>query len=230
MIRQKLQRTFWSIYGRFLWEKHQPPWKHDQIASVVHAIKHQSQIHGERVLDAGCGTGEHAAALANAGFAVVGVDYAPGMLLHAGKKIEPELLGELSFQQASLDEQLPFEDSAFDHVINISVLQAVADPMFTLQELRRVLRPDGTLFLLHVPKPDSHDRPLREVINYRIRHYDQVNLAEKLMIATKAWGDRTSKTRYWTVDEVKTMLKEAGFAVFAAPSEPVIMVHARKLR
>ena len=171
MMRQTLRRTFWSVYGRFVWEKHHPPWKQAQIKRVVNALKQQTHSKGERVLDAGCGTGEYTAALADAGFTAVGVDYALGMLRHAEKKVALSRRKQLSFQQTDLDTRLPFDDDSFDHIINISVLQTTANPHFVLNELLRVARPGGTLFLLHVPRPDSHDLPLRENIR-RAHQYD----------------------------------------------------------
>ncbi|MHB8467093.1 MAG: class I SAM-dependent methyltransferase, partial [Acidimicrobiales bacterium] len=46
---------------------------------------------------------------------------------------------------------LPFPDAAFDTVVCMLVLCTVADPMAALDDVRRVLRPDGQmLFLEHV--------------------------------------------------------------------------------
>ena len=73
-------------------------------------------------------------------------------------------MGAITFQQMSLNEPLVFPDAHFDHIINISVLQVVADPDWTLRELARVLKPGGTLLLLHVPRPAYHVLSLREEI------------------------------------------------------------------
>jgi ubiquinone/menaquinone biosynthesis C-methylase UbiE len=45
-------------------------------------------------------------------------------------------------------EALPFRDAAFDTVVSGLVLCSVADPSRALAEVRRVLRPDGTLRVL----------------------------------------------------------------------------------
>ena len=48
-------------------------------------------------------------------------------------------------------EALPFDDATFDTVVSTLVLCTVADPEASLDEIRRVLRPDGALlFLDHV--------------------------------------------------------------------------------
>lgn len=48
-------------------------------------------------------------------------------------------------------EALPFEDGSFDHAVSTLVLCTVEDPARALSELRRVLKPSGTLvFIEHV--------------------------------------------------------------------------------
>jgi SAM-dependent methyltransferase len=52
-------------------------------------------------------------------------------------------------------EVLPFDDAAFDTVVSTLVLCTVEDPGRALAEIRRVLRPDGSLlFLEHVRSDD----------------------------------------------------------------------------
>jgi SAM-dependent methyltransferase len=51
-------------------------------------------------------------------------------------------------------EALPFPDSSFDLVILDNVLEHVTDRPQTLREIRRVLRPDGLLYMV-TPKPFS---------------------------------------------------------------------------
>jgi ubiquinone/menaquinone biosynthesis C-methylase UbiE len=52
-------------------------------------------------------------------------------------------------------EQLPFEDASFDTVVSILVLCTVQDQSRALQEIRRVLRPNGRLLLSeHVRSED----------------------------------------------------------------------------
>lgn len=52
-------------------------------------------------------------------------------------------------------ERLPFSDAYFDTVVSTLVLCSVRDPAVALQEIRRVLRPDGTfVFLEHVADED----------------------------------------------------------------------------
>jgi ubiquinone/menaquinone biosynthesis C-methylase UbiE len=53
-------------------------------------------------------------------------------------------------------EELPFEDASFDFVVSTLVLCTVDDPTRALQEVHRVLRPEGQLlFLEHVRSDDA---------------------------------------------------------------------------
>lgn len=142
-VPQYLQRVFWSLYGRFVWDAQKTPWRAPQIQHIVETLETQRATAREHVLDAGCGTGNYAIALAKAGFQVTGVDYAVGMLSCAQAKVSNELVVELSFQQMDLNARLGFPDMHFDHIINISVLQVTAHLAFTLGELWRVLKPGG---------------------------------------------------------------------------------------
>lgn len=76
---------------------------------------------------------------------------------HMAKRLERRLerLGRRAEVVQAPAEALPFEDGTFDTVISTLVLCTVEDPERSLQEIRRVLRPQGTLlFLEHVRSED----------------------------------------------------------------------------
>jgi SAM-dependent methyltransferase len=99
----------------------------------------EAGLRGARVLDAGCGTGRLAAALADSGLARVwGVDPSPEMLAVARAKTR-----SAGFKQGRL-ESLPFKDGWFDAAVAWLVVHLVERPA-ALRELRRVLRPGGRL-------------------------------------------------------------------------------------
>src|SRR5215472_15349915 len=63
-------------------------------------------------------------------------------------------------------EDLPFTDNSFDTVVSTLVLCSVDDQPRAVRELRRVLRPGGTLvFLEHVRSDDPHTAKMQDRMN-----------------------------------------------------------------
>lgn len=52
-------------------------------------------------------------------------------------------------------EELPYADDSFDHVVGTLVLCSVHDQHQVLQELRRVLKPDGVLHMVEHVRPST---------------------------------------------------------------------------
>ena len=101
---------------------------------------------GERVLDAGTGTGIGVVAATGGGREVIGVDLSPEMLAVARRRLPEHRLVEADFTQ------LPFEDASFDVVISVHALLFADDPVAALSEWRRVTRAGGRVSL-SVPGP-----------------------------------------------------------------------------
>jgi ubiquinone/menaquinone biosynthesis C-methylase UbiE len=143
-----LRRRFWSGHAR--------NW--DRLHGSLDVATHYEDVAGwlsdalaprTRVLDLGCGTGTHALALAERGHAVVGIDFAPGMLARAAEKAQRRAV-VLELRPADLNHPLPLDDAGFDGVICSYVLQVIERPVELIREIRRVLRP-GAVAVLEVP-------------------------------------------------------------------------------
>jgi SAM-dependent methyltransferase len=78
---------------------------------------------GERILDAGCGTGANLRALMRAGSRTVGLDFSRGMLRVARRR-----LGPVALAQADLNAELPVRPSAFDAVLCSLVGEHLQNP------------------------------------------------------------------------------------------------------
>lgn len=94
---------------------------------------------GERILDAGCGTGIFTAAVLAAGAAVVGLDLSAPMLARAR-----EDLGGAAFHPLRGDlTRLPLADASCDKTLSVTALEFIADGAVAMRELFRVTRPGG---------------------------------------------------------------------------------------
>ncbi|KUN44825.1 class I SAM-dependent methyltransferase [Streptomyces olivochromogenes] len=103
---------------------------------------------GDRVLDAGCGTGRALpplrAAVGPSGV-VVGADLTPAMLaaaVRAGRHRDGQLL--LADVAA-----LPLRTESLDAALGAGLIAHLPNPAENLRELARVVRPGGTLALFH---------------------------------------------------------------------------------
>jgi SAM-dependent methyltransferase len=99
----------------------------------------------QRVLDLGSGTGNLTRAVAERwpGCEVVGVDPSPPFV-EAARQAAADLAPRVRFEVAHA-EQLPLGDGSVDAALALLVLNFVSDPDRALAELRRVVRPGGTL-------------------------------------------------------------------------------------
>ncbi|MEU6090001.1 class I SAM-dependent methyltransferase [Streptomyces sp. NPDC047085] len=103
---------------------------------------------GDRVLDAGCGTGRALPPLRAAVGAtgvVIGADLTPAMLqaaVRAGR-------GRDGFLLLADVAALPLRSGALDAVFAAGLIAHLPQPVENLRELARVVRPGGTLALFH---------------------------------------------------------------------------------
>mgnify|MGYP002629739261 FL=1 len=88
---------------------------------------------GQRVLDVGCGTGNHLLILNRMGLNISGTDASHAMVQKARKR-----LGHRSTLKQAMAEDLPFEDNEFDLVSLINALEFMDNPLQALREAGRV--------------------------------------------------------------------------------------------
>jgi ubiquinone/menaquinone biosynthesis C-methylase UbiE len=101
------------------------------------------------VLDLACGPGIVSAALAPKARQIVGLDLTPQMLANARRRCTSAGLGNVAFVEGSAGD-LPFAAAAFDAVVTRLSIHHFGEPARVLDEMRRVLRPGGSLVLADV--------------------------------------------------------------------------------
>ena len=98
-----------------------------------------------RVLDAGCGTGSLSLLLAELGYAVTGIDFAPAMIARAAAKADAT--GRpITFHV--MDAAAPALPGGYDAVVCRHVLWALPEPAAVLARWAALLRPGGRLLLI----------------------------------------------------------------------------------
>jgi SAM-dependent methyltransferase len=94
------------------------------------------------VLDLGCGAGVFCRLASEAGASVTGIDAAPALVEIARDRV-PDGRFDVGDMQT-----LPYVDSSFDVVTAFNSLQFVPDPLAVLAEVRRVARPETSIYVL----------------------------------------------------------------------------------
>ena len=102
-----------------------------------------NKITGNKVLDLGSGTGASFNLLK--AFDVTAIDPDENMLRL--NKFNNKIVGKA--------ELLPFEDNSFDCVISTFVWRNLDNPKKSLEEVRRVLKPEGNFILLDMTRPKN---------------------------------------------------------------------------
>ena len=105
---------------------------------------------GQNILDIGCGTGTLSVAIQknHPDVHIIGIDPDSKALSRAQKKAQQARVS-IKFDQGFSD-QLPYQDAWFDRIFSTFMFHHLkeAEKERTLQEVRRVLKPDGSLHLL----------------------------------------------------------------------------------
>jgi len=176
------------------------------------------RVGGARVLDIGCGDAGVIIAFAEAGARVSGLELDEKSLRRANVRATEH--GVAATLAKGIAEALPFPDASFDLVLLDNVLEHVTDRAGTLREIRRVLRPDGLLYMV-TPKPLS----LYSIWNDP--HYDLAGLVllprrlqifyfEKLRGGGVGTYDVGVIPTRW---RLKRLLREAGLEPIVSPRE-----------
>jgi len=96
---------------------------------------------GERILDAGCGTGVFTQDVLPTGARVVGLELSLPMIARAREKLSGDRFKAVQGDMNTL----PFKDHAFDKSMSITAIEFIQDARGAVDELFRVTRPGGLI-------------------------------------------------------------------------------------
>ncbi len=122
-------------------------WK-SYISNTLSFLKNWAEISPtDTILDVACGTGEFERLLLAeySSQQIVGVDISEKMLAIAKQKFSA--YPQVSFHIASAS-NLPFDNDSFDVIVSANSFHYFDDPLASLKEMRRVLKPDGKVIIL----------------------------------------------------------------------------------
>jgi len=131
------------------------------------SIARLHDIENKDILINGIGTGLDLEYLPH-GARYTGSDITPLMLRRADKRANQT---ELDIKLECADsQQLPFDNEAFDIVVMHLILAVVPDPHRALQEAGRVLKNNGSIYILDKFLRPGQIAPLRRSLNTVLRH------------------------------------------------------------
>lgn len=148
---------------------------------------------GAKILDVGCGTGEHLERAAKADLKPHGIEPAPAMLEIARNKVPAAEIRE------GVATELPFSDGEFDLVIMVEVLRYLdrSDIEKALAEARRVLKPGGKLFVT--------------LVNLWALDGFYLFQRTRAMVKGKAFDEKNPYCLFHTPSTAERDLRDAGF-------------------
>lgn len=167
-----------------------------------------------RILDLGCGPGSMVPFLLELGDVdIVGVDVSPAMLDHARRRFPDSDFPRLAFELGSTD-AINRDDDSFDVVLVSGVLHHLPSLRTTLEEISRVLTPDGWL-IVREPNEDNftHQQSDLALAHQCVRSLVLDRFGHRPVWEPEAHDDHTDFTPrllaeamagVFTVDEVST--------------------------
>jgi len=109
-------------------------------------IQDRAELSGRRVLDVGCGGGILSESMAAAGAHVTGIDMGVAAL-RVARLHQHESHLTIDYQQITIEALADSDIDKFDIITCLEMIEHVPDPGSIIQACKKLLKPDGHLFL-----------------------------------------------------------------------------------
>lgn len=152
------------------------------------------------ILDAGTGTARIPIIMCQRRpqWQIIGIDLAPSMLEVGKNNVEQAGLQQQIKLELVDAKQMPYPDAHFDMVVSNSIIHHLPDPLPFLQEIKRVLKPNGAIFLRDLLRPNN-----AEIVEGLVSKYAaNCNKHQKMLF-------RDSLHAAFTLDEIKEPIQQA---------------------
>jgi ubiquinone/menaquinone biosynthesis C-methylase UbiE len=122
----------------------------ENLGREINRKLHARGFQGGRIIDVGCGSGATATVLAQAfpQSEIVGMDLSEPLLHLASQAAQAAGLADRVRFETGDAERIPYEDNSFDVVLNLNMVHIIEHPIQMLNEIERILVPDGSLFIV----------------------------------------------------------------------------------
>ncbi len=143
----------------------------DQASTLVELLHSDTTYPaGSTVLEAGCGVGAQTITLAqNSPEAIItSIDISETSVVQARETVEAAGLTNVTFRQADIFD-LPFEPESFDHIFVCFVLEHLSDPVAALAELKKLLKPSGSMTVIEGDHGSTYFHPDSDKAHRAIR-------------------------------------------------------------
>jgi ubiquinone/menaquinone biosynthesis C-methylase UbiE len=215
--RSPASQWFWDHYN----------WAAGQIVDFVDGTG--VHLAGKEIADIGCGDGILALGFTRlakparlVGYDVNEVDLDNLAARCVEEGVDPALPPGLEFH-VSQQKGLPAADASFDVVTTWSAFEHIGDPYALLREIRRILRPDGALFLqlwpFYYSERGSHLWEwFPDGFHHLLEHHTEtVDKLDRSELKDRAWTEMMAREfvhlNRLTLDELQRCILAAGLAV-----------------
>lgn len=123
-----------------LYEAEENHWWHQHKRSIAQQILGKYKSNPGRVLDVGAGAGKLLSELQKKGWESNGIDLEPRAKIQSDKR-------HINIQIADATKKIPFKTDYFDAVFAVDSLEHMENDSAALKEIKRVVKPDGIIYL-----------------------------------------------------------------------------------